>query len=654
MSTITMAPPGVFAASMPPELTNSTSPVHSSEDRESVSSTEGRRRRLIGVAKGAAAIIGSSSQTLSSSYCTSPKFVIESSKSSSNEPFGKIRKKTRGHRNRGGGSQNCSPYSVNKPLKVTIRRTNAHSHTLDSSMQDGASRLSPSSVYSSVPGDDEKSPILVISPHTISNSSSKAVDYSRGTRDIAVSTVDEATSTEPDQLGPCEPGTKINLSGSVWIETPGMLVVDMNWRGRSYVGALLDVSKTGVNLACPNKMITSISNLKNKINWSYASSTGNSGPSGTSAGPIRTRSSVGGGSEAAPTSRGRPQISLRGRRRRRGNPLLSSSSATALASDGMESNQDDQDEAQGSGNPLPQPEPDVPVSCPMPGCGKRFADMRCLYGHIDHIHRPPKKIRAEAKEPAPNISELRQAASPAAPQLAKAISNAEAEEGNICVENADEDPPPPKLDRGPTIDDAPGPSLSAVVNEQPPKASPAYSDISDGPTVESIPPWKPPPMVPAPALQQPPQQSQPQPLDWSIGGTRRPVPNPATHRPLVPMRSPYDFDPVVASEAAVQSRMAAQLAYHQLLHSSAGTSYGRQHAPSSHFNSSQDPLTSAELANLLFQRSQPDFSASGSLPQQMGQHQQLQQQQQQVRSPRQRQSPHNIPPGLGGRFRPPP
>lgn len=226
MSTITMAPPGVFAASMPPELPNSASPVHSSEDRESVSSTEGRRRRLVGVENGAAAVIGSSSQSLSS-YCTSPKFVIESSKGSSNEPFGKIRKKARGHRNRGGGgSQNCSPYSVNKPLKVTIRRTNAHSHTLDSSMQDSANRLSPSSVYSSVPGDDEKSPILVISPHTIPNSSSKAVDYSRGTKDIAVSTVDEATSTEPDQLGPCEPGTKINLSGSVWIETPGTYAID--------------------------------------------------------------------------------------------------------------------------------------------------------------------------------------------------------------------------------------------------------------------------------------------------------------------------------------------------------------------------------------------------------------------------------------------
>lgn len=453
------------------------------------------------------------------------------------------------------------------------------------------------------------------------------------------------------------------------------MVVNMSWRGRSYVGALMDVSKNGVNVAwyvsgeaitlpltcrfkfsaifSPSKMVTSISALKNKINWSYANSTGNTGSAGTSAGPIRTRSSIGGGLEAVATSRGRPQVSARGRRRRRGNGLPTSSSANTLASDGMESNQDDQDEAPGSGTTLPQPELDAPVECPISGCGRRFADMRCLYGHLDHSHRPPKKIKGEVKEElAPSISEFRQVASPGAPQLAKAVSIAGAEEGSLGVENIDEDPPPPKLDRGPTIDDAPGPPAS-VVDEQPPKASPAYSDISDGPTVESIPPWKPPPMVPAPTLQQQSQQPQSQPLDWSIGGTRKSVPNPAAHHPSGPIRSPYDFDPVVASETAAQSRL-AQFAYHPLLHPSAGTSYNRQQASSSHFNLSQSSLTSAELANLLFQRSQQDFSALGSLQQQMPQHQQPQQQQQ-VRSPRQRQSPHNIiPPGMGSHFRPPP
>lgn len=238
MSTITMAPPGVFATSMPPELSHSASPVPSSEDRESVSSTESRRRRVGGLTNGTSSATGSISQNLSSFHRNpSPTFVIESPKPDhSNEPFSKVRKKSRYHRSRGNGAHNGnSPYGVNHPLRVTIRRTNAHSHTLDSALPDGtsANRLSPSSVYSSVPGDDESSPIRLQSPqhhqHNIPNSSSKAVDYSsRGEssrRDVAVSTSDQGTSTDADLIGPCEPGSKVNLIGSVWMETPGMICV---------------------------------------------------------------------------------------------------------------------------------------------------------------------------------------------------------------------------------------------------------------------------------------------------------------------------------------------------------------------------------------------------------------------------------------------
>lgn len=38
---------------------------------------------------------------------------------------------------------------------------------------------------------------------------------------MATSTVDSSTMTEPDLLGPCEPGSKIVLEGVVWLETPG-------------------------------------------------------------------------------------------------------------------------------------------------------------------------------------------------------------------------------------------------------------------------------------------------------------------------------------------------------------------------------------------------------------------------------------------------
>lgn len=52
------------------------------------------------------------------------------------------------------------------------------------------------------------------------------------------------TITEPDCLGPCEPGTSVTLEGIVWQETEGgILVVNVTWRGKTYVGALLDCTK---------------------------------------------------------------------------------------------------------------------------------------------------------------------------------------------------------------------------------------------------------------------------------------------------------------------------------------------------------------------------------------------------------------------------
>ncbi|KAI1301664.1 Zinc finger protein [Halotydeus destructor] len=54
----------------------------------------------------------------------------------------------------------------------------------------------------------------------------------------------QGTATEPDLLGPCEPGTSVILEGVVWQETEGgVLVVNVTWREKSYVGTLLDCTK---------------------------------------------------------------------------------------------------------------------------------------------------------------------------------------------------------------------------------------------------------------------------------------------------------------------------------------------------------------------------------------------------------------------------
>merc|ERR1712106_1818 len=63
--------------------------------------------------------------------------------------------------------------------------------------------------------------------------------------------VDKNISTEPiqssygklssEQL--CQPGTPVNLAGTVWYENDkGLLVVNIEWRGKTYFGTLMDSS----------------------------------------------------------------------------------------------------------------------------------------------------------------------------------------------------------------------------------------------------------------------------------------------------------------------------------------------------------------------------------------------------------------------------
>ncbi|MBN3280088.1 ZN608 protein, partial [Polyodon spathula] len=64
------------------------------------------------------------------------------------------------------------------------------------------------------------------------------------TRSMGVNTREAGVLTEPECLGPCEPGTSVNLEGIVWHETEeGVLVVNVTWRNKTYVGTLLDCTK---------------------------------------------------------------------------------------------------------------------------------------------------------------------------------------------------------------------------------------------------------------------------------------------------------------------------------------------------------------------------------------------------------------------------
>ncbi|RXM98300.1 Zinc finger protein 609 [Acipenser ruthenus] len=87
-------------------------------------------------------------------------------------------------------------------------------------------------------------PLHLLAPVGNNDISSPCEQIMVRTRSVAVNTSDVALATEPECLGPCEPGTSVNLEGIVWQETEdGMLVVNVTWRNKTYVGTLLDCTR---------------------------------------------------------------------------------------------------------------------------------------------------------------------------------------------------------------------------------------------------------------------------------------------------------------------------------------------------------------------------------------------------------------------------
>lgn len=62
-------------------------------------------------------------------------------------------------------------------------------------------------------------PLHLLTPATNSDVSSPCEQIMVRTRSVAVNTADVTSATEPECLGPCEPGTSVNLEGIVWQET---------------------------------------------------------------------------------------------------------------------------------------------------------------------------------------------------------------------------------------------------------------------------------------------------------------------------------------------------------------------------------------------------------------------------------------------------
>ena len=80
-------------------------------------------------------------------------------------------------------------------------------------------RVSPSPQMESPVSTPAVLPLHLLVPVVNNDISSPCEQIMVRTRSVGVNTCDVALATEPECLGPCEPGTSVNLEGIVWQET---------------------------------------------------------------------------------------------------------------------------------------------------------------------------------------------------------------------------------------------------------------------------------------------------------------------------------------------------------------------------------------------------------------------------------------------------
>ena len=86
-------------------------------------------------------------------------------------------------------------------------------------------------------------------------------------------------------IGPLDPGTSVTLEGIVWNETDGVLVINVTWRGETYVGTLLDSASHVNEWARPRYSDSPTAELDSRTPKGRGGKRGNRGASGT---PVET------------------------------------------------------------------------------------------------------------------------------------------------------------------------------------------------------------------------------------------------------------------------------------------------------------------------------------------------------------------------------
>ncbi|KAM3870713.1 zinc finger protein 609a [Diretmus argenteus] len=261
-------------------------------------------------------------------------------------------------------------------------------------------------------------PLHLLAPVANSDISSACEQIMVRTRSVAVNTADVALATEPECLGPCEPGTSVNLEGIVWQETEdGMLVVNVTWRNKTYVGTLLDCTRhdwapprfcesptSDVEMRSgrgrgkrmrpsSNTPLNDNSNSSDNKGSNNSKTRGAAGSSSSSGSKGRRGSQTAGSIEDAKAS----PSSAKRKTKPASDMEPTSSSEDTKASKRMRTNSTNSTGAgpplpAGKTEPLPPPQLDrtcpspVLIDCPHPNCNKKYKHINGLKYHQARAH----------------------------------------------------------------------------------------------------------------------------------------------------------------------------------------------------------------------------------------------------------------------------
>ncbi|XP_068595441.1 zinc finger protein 609a [Brachionichthys hirsutus] len=253
-------------------------------------------------------------------------------------------------------------------------------------------------------------PLHLLASVTNSDISSPCEQIMVRMRSVAVNTVDAALATEPECLGPCEPGTSVNLEGIVWQETEdGMLVVNVTWRNKTYVGTLLDCTRH--DWAPPRFCDSPTSDVEMRSgrgrgkrirpgsNTPLNDNSNSSDNKGSCSGKTRAAAANSKGRRGSQTAGGGEDVKVSpSSTKRKAKPASdmepTSSSEDTKASKRMRTN------STGAAVPLPGGKPDplppphlertcpspVLIDCPHPNCNKKYKHVNGLKYHRARAH----------------------------------------------------------------------------------------------------------------------------------------------------------------------------------------------------------------------------------------------------------------------------